>query len=93
MCIICMAFVLQFKLLFNLYLVSIFVYRFKFNKTFMIILETKFRYAIIKSIEIPLMRKKEIASSGNVDTFFSTFFNLYLTVTGSIVLKVSIHSV
>ena len=38
--IICMASVLKF--LFNLFLVSIFVYMFYFNKTFMIALETKF---------------------------------------------------
>ena len=59
MCIICMASVLKFKLLFNLCLVSIFVYTFYFNKTFMIALETKFLYAIIKNIEIPFMRKKK----------------------------------
>ena len=40
--IICMASVLEFKLLFNLCLVSILVYMFYFNKTFMIALETKF---------------------------------------------------
>ena len=70
MCIICMASVLKFKLLFNLCLVSIFVYMFYFNKTFMIALETKFSYAIIKIIEIPFLRKKIIATSGNVVTFF-----------------------
>ena len=32
----------------------------------MIALETKFWYAIIKIIEIPFMRKKKIATSGNV---------------------------
>ena len=71
MCIICMASVLKFNLLqFNLCLVNIFVYIFYFNKTFMIALETNFWYAILKIIEIPLMRKKEISTSGNVVPFF-----------------------
>ena len=42
MCIISMASVIKFKLLFNLCLVNIFVYMFYFNKTFLVALETKF---------------------------------------------------